>query len=81
MENISNITAIIDLWPKRAALAEDIGVSTDRVHKWAQKSAIPARFHFAIIEAAQARGFAVDADLLVRLHSLPADAPELLAAQ
>jgi hypothetical protein len=72
MDQFSNIAAVIDLWPTRAALASDIGVTPDRVHKWAQKSAVPARFQSCLLDAGLARGFKLDADLIVRLHSVPA---------
>lgn len=81
MEKTTTITAIIDLWPTRSALAEDIHVTTDRVHKWAQKASIPARYHFAILEAARVRGFDVDAELLTRVHAIPPVPPVLSAAE
>jgi hypothetical protein len=41
-----------------------------KVHKWAQSSAIPSKFHAAVIAAAKVRGFKVDAALLVDLHAI-----------
>lgn len=64
-----NISAVIDLWPTRKDLASDLDVSVDRVHKWAQTNAVPARFHFGLLNAAVQRGYPVTADLLVRLHA------------
>lgn len=63
-----SITALIDLWPTRRQLADDVGVMTDRVHKWAKSNAIPARFHLRVVRAGAERGFPVSADLLVVLH-------------
>jgi|LakMenEpi03Aug12_release.lakeMendotaPanAssembly.Ray.scaffolds.fasta_scaffold417547_2 hypothetical protein len=63
-----SITALIDLWPARRDLAADIGVAAERVHKWAQTNAIPAKFHYRVVTAAVARGFPVTPDLMVRLH-------------
>lgn len=63
-----SITALIDLWPARRDLAADVGVMTDRVHKWAKSNAIPARFHLRVVKAAESRGFPVTADLMLRLH-------------
>jgi hypothetical protein len=62
---------LIDLWPSRRALADEVGVSADRVHKWALSNAIPAGFHALVIEYGVARGFPVDANLIVRLHAKP----------
>lgn len=70
MSTPASIRAIIDMWPARRDLASDVQVSADRVHKWAQVGAIPARYHFAVITAGQARGFDVTADLMARLHAV-----------
>ena len=82
MEQISTIRDLIDLWPTRAALADDLSrlcpsapASVDQVHKWPRSGAIPARFHYALIQCGQARGFPVTADLLVRLHAPAFAAP------
>lgn len=72
MTKFTSIRSLIDAWPTRRALAEDIGTSADRVHKWAASEAIPASFHAAVIASGQARGIAVDADLMVHLHAKPA---------
>ena len=76
MYNISTIGDVINLWPSRKVLADDLSkfthVTPDRVHKWA-KAGIPARYHFALVAAAQARGFSITADLLARLHAAPKD--------
>lgn len=74
MKHPTTIRELIDLWPSRKALAEDVSTTLDRVHKWAVVGAIPARFHFAVIEAAKARGFSLSADTIVTLHKR-ADAP------
>lgn len=68
MTEPSTVTALIDLWPARRDLAADIGVMTDRVHKWAKSNAIPARFHLRVLQAAELRGFPVSPELMVRLH-------------
>lgn len=68
MTDISSIKLLIDRWPSRKDLAADIGVSLDRVHKWAQTESIPARFHARILRAATLREIAISADDLVRLH-------------
>jgi len=62
---------LIDMWPSRRALADEVGVSADRVHKWALSNAIPSGFHAWVIQLGVARGFPVDADLIVKLHAKP----------
>lgn len=68
----TSIAAVIDLWPTRKDLAVELGLSPDRIHKWAQNGTIPAKFHLPVIRAAAARGFPVTADLLAELHHQPA---------
>lgn len=77
MDTVQTVRDAIGLWPTRMILAEDMTaqlsdaeqpVSAARVHKWAQNNAIPARFHRAFLAAAASRGFAIDADMIVRLH-------------
>ncbi|MCB1340787.1 MAG: hypothetical protein KDK24_06940 [Pseudooceanicola sp.] len=79
MDDFSNIRDVIDMWPTRAVLADEMSailevaggrVTGEQVHKWAQKAAIPARFHQTLLEAARRRGFPVTADVIVRLHHL-----------
>lgn len=69
MSEPSSILELLDLWPTRRELATEIAASTDRVHKWAQTGSIPAKYHLAIIMAAERRGFSVTGDLLARLHA------------
>lgn len=70
MTEISSIKALIQCWPSRKVLADDIEVSVDRVNKWAQTSSIPARFHARIIRSAVAREIVLTADDLARLHDV-----------
>ena len=76
MEKISSVRDLINLWPRRADLASECqahapgqSVTVARVHKWAENDAIPAKYHLAVLAAAQARAFPVTADLIVRLHA------------
>ena len=72
---MSEIRSFIDTsWPTRAALAQDVGVSTDAVHKWAQTNSIPAKYHFAVIQSAQRRGIEIDAMKLAEMHAFKASA-------
>lgn len=77
-----SVRAIIDLWPSRRALSEQIGTSEARIHKWAQVNAIPARYQKHVIAAAAARGFeGVTAELIVALHALPDACAKVEAAE
>ncbi len=76
MEKTSTVRDLIDLWPTRAALAEDISARCEdrpatpaQVHKWAASGSIPSRFHWAVVQSGLARGFDVSADLIVQLHA------------
>jgi len=78
MDNLSSIKAVINLWPTRAAFAQDmcsvnraLPVTVHQAHKWAEKGAIPANRHQSLIRAAALHGFPVTAELIVRLHDSP----------
>lgn len=73
MEQIPTVRHLIDLWPTRKVLAEDVAATKERVDKWAQTESIPAKFHARIIRSAATRGFPVTADDLVRLHDQSQD--------
>lgn len=75
MTELQTVRDIIDLWPSRAALAEDITseedpVTVDRVHKWPKAGVIPSIYHWRIIMAARRRGFGLTADDMARVHDL-----------
>ena len=77
MEHISTIRDLIGLWPARRDLAEeiaesvgeDVGKLTERINGWVRANSMPAKYHHAVIAAAQARDLAVTAELVVRLHA------------
>ena len=82
MSDIHCIRDLINLWPSRKALADDINrvapelqVTAGQVYKWGDVDSIRAKFHYALIQCGQARGFPVTADLLVRLHAPAFAAP------
>ena len=75
-EAISSIRDLVNLWPTRATLVDDLRwfspglkVNTPQVHKWAANGTIPARYHFPVLTAGRYRGFSIDAELMVRLHA------------
>lgn len=77
MSDLHTVKDVIDLWPARKELASDLAperVSVDMVHKWARFQSIPAKFHQAILDAALLRSFPLDAETLVRVHSIREDA-------
>jgi hypothetical protein len=77
MQTIPSIRDLIGAWPSRRALSIEIGVPVDRVHKWADANAIPARYHRAVLDAARARQIGVTADDIVRMHdAMPAHHPD-----
>ena len=64
------IKLMIGLWPTRRSLAEEIGVKTSLVHKWAEAGRVPSKYQAAVVHAAQRRGFHdVTAEWMVRVHS------------
>ncbi|HMO73135.1 MAG TPA: hypothetical protein PKC84_16095 [Paracoccaceae bacterium] len=62
------VREIIDLWPTRRDLARDVGTTEARVHRWAARNSIPARFHAGVLRAGRLRAFGVTADELVAAH-------------
>ena len=69
MHACMGIKAFLDQWPTRSALADEIGVKLDTVHKWAQRGAIPAEYHLDVLAAARARGFTDDPLALAKMHA------------
>jgi hypothetical protein len=70
------VREIIDLWPSRSALVEDIrteddSVTLDVVHKWAQRNSIPAGYHALVLGAGLRRAIALTADEIVAAHARP----------
>jgi hypothetical protein len=73
MESPLTVREIIDLWPSRAALAEDVSAPDDpvtvaTVHKWAQRNSIPSHYHAPLLRAAQRRHIVLSAGALVAAH-------------
>ncbi len=76
MDSNLTVRAIIDMWPSRAALAEDVGTPDDpvtlaTVHKWAQRNSIPSQYHAPLLRAAGRREIALSANQLVAAHERP----------
>lgn len=76
MSDIDTVRKLVNLWPTRAELTEDLrraypdlSVTVAQVHKWAEKQSIPSRYQYPVLVVGQRRGFPISADLIVRLHS------------
>lgn len=79
MAEILSIRDLINLWDRRAELALDlqklgVPVTTHQVHKWAEKSSIPSKYHGGVLTAGRARGYPVTAELIIALHAPSEDA-------
>jgi len=80
MEAISSIRDLVNLWPTRSSLVDDLGglcpglkVTTPQVHKWAANGSIPAKYHFLVLMAGRQRGFSITADQIAELHAPPVE--------
>lgn len=74
MSRMTTFRDIIDLWPSRIALADDISrggrrVSAAVVHKWAQRNRIPAEHDLRLAQAAAERGLPVDLEALASVRA------------
>ena len=56
MSKKNPITELLNSWPTRQVLADEIGANVAAVHKWATANRIPARWHHRVVKAAQAKG-------------------------
>lgn len=75
METDTPIRKLIDSWPTRRALADQIGAQTDAVHKWASSGRIPADWQAAVVTAARENGFGhVTAEWMLEQHRREAGA-------
>ena len=69
MSEQTPIKELIDRWPTRRALADEIGAKEAAVHKWAKAGRIPAVWQAGVIRAARARGIEhVTAEWMVAHH-------------
>lgn len=55
---------IIELWPTTAAFAREVGVPRERANSWKIRNSIRAKYHAAILLAAQRRALS-DARFLI----------------
>ena len=72
---IAPIKTLIDSWPARRMLADEIGVNLESVHKWATAGRIPSKYQERVIRAAQKSGLHhITAEWMVRVHAEPIQA-------
>ena len=63
------IRDLIDTWPTRKALADQIGATPDAVHKWAASGRIPSDWQAAVVVAARNNGHThVNGDWMIERH-------------
>ena len=75
MSNETPIRDLIDTWPTRKALAEEIGANPDAVHKWAASGRIPSDWQAAVVIAARDNGLDhITADWMLEKHRREAGA-------
>lgn len=59
--------AVIDSWPSRTVLADDVGVTRGLVQQWWNRDRIPDDWWRAVVAAAGRRGLGVTLELLAQL--------------
>lgn len=70
MTEESPIRELIDRWPTRREMADDVGSKEAAVHKWARAGRIPSQRQAAVVEAARRRGFDdVTAEWMLLAHA------------
>ncbi len=68
------VVSILLKWPSRQAVFDDARVADPSlqmvaVHRWFQRSSVPARFWGALLDGAVRRGFDLTSDEIVRAHA------------
>ncbi len=62
---------IIELWPKRALCAKDVGVTEGVVNAWHRRDSIPPEYWHAFVRSAALMGHAeVTVDLLASMRAV-----------
>ena len=63
------VASLIDKWPSRKALADEIGANPAAVHKWATAKRIPADWQAHVLKAARLRGIQITPEWMVDVHA------------
>jgi ribosome-binding protein aMBF1 (putative translation factor) len=63
------VASLIDQWPSRKALADEIGANPAAVHKWATAKRIPADWQAHVLKAARLRGIQITPEWMIDVHA------------
>jgi predicted acetyltransferase len=64
----TSFRSLIELWPSREAMAEEIGgVNRSQVSKWWKRDSIPSEYWASVLRAPRVREAGISADLLTAL--------------
>lgn len=58
---------ILELWPSRQELADDLGEKLATVHKWHTRNSVPADKWQSLLTAARKRRYPLRPEMLIRL--------------
>jgi len=76
MPGMQTFTDIIDAWPSRQILAEDLQVGVTKIAVWRHRRSIPPAHWLALVEAARHRGVnGVSLEDLARIAAERAERP------
>lgn len=83
---INSVNKILDLWPSRSEILNDIQIvspdlSMIAIHRWYARSAIPSKYWSALLHGAALRGLPLTADILVSVHAQPEPNSQLAREQ
>ena len=67
MASFRTFRDVIELWPSKEALADEIGARGAAVSKWWQRDSIPAERWSAILATSNARRAGLSSDVLTEL--------------
>lgn len=73
MANNPSFRQIIERWPSRSALADDVSVPVIVVHRWHQRASIPAKYDVRLLDAASARNIPLNWRELMDARNAPND--------
>jgi hypothetical protein len=63
----TSFRSVIDLWPSREAMSEDVGASNWAVIKWHKRDSIPSNWWPRVLSTQKARDAGLTLDLFSRL--------------
>jgi hypothetical protein len=66
-DSLTSFRSVIELWPSREAMSEDVGAGNWAVIKWWRRDSIPSKWWPAVLSTAKAAEAGVTLDVLARL--------------